>query len=148
MRTDTLGGLLAAHYAGEATPALDYLLDMLPDGHPDVELARSGVWRGTLAEWLEVGPGIVRRVPLVSVEVTDRKPRKPEMYIGKRRIAWWPWDEKRNARTTTRGEEDLPHDWFEKSEQQKWHYYDTDELALADASQRAIAWARRTDVTP
>lgn len=148
--TDTLTALLDAHY--DVQPLSDYdralltdqLIDALPDGHPDVELTRSGVWRGTLAEWLEVGPGLVQRVPLVRVELMDREPKIPTVYdhVGKGRIGWWPWNESVNSRTTTRGKEDLPHDWFEESQQQAWIRYDTRELALDDASRRAIAWAR------
>jgi len=146
-----LAGVLNAHYLEPDEPShravwIDLTLDHIGDS-ADVELARSGLWSGTLAEWLKVGPGIVRRVPLVSVELTDRKPH------GGKRFAWWghsfkltdlmpedrPW----------RLKDTLPPEFFaEKKYSSTWHYYDTEELALADASRRAIAWARRTEVTP
>jgi hypothetical protein len=67
-----LAGVLNAHYAEPDEPShravwIDLTLDHVGDS-ADVELARSGMWSGTLAEWLEVGPGIVRRVPLVRVD--------------------------------------------------------------------------------
>lgn len=124
---------------------VDLLIDALPDGHPDVELARSGVWSGTLAEWLDVGPGIVRRVPLVRVELTDRK---PDIF----RSGGANWFVNRKIKRVLECDEldDLPLEWFPDFDED-YHFraeYDTDELALADASQRAIAWARRTEVTP
>lgn len=138
----TLATLLDLHYAGEWSPARDYLLDLLPEGSPDYLLTESGVWRGTLAEWLEVGPGLVQRVPVGRVELVDRKP-----HVG-RRFAWWghsftlsnitpedsPW----------RLKDTLPQEFFAEKRHptSTWHNYDTLELALADASVRAIRWAR------
>lgn len=144
--------ILDAHYIEPDEPShraawIDVTLDHVGDS-ADVELARSGVWSGTLAEWLEVGPGIVRRVPLARVELTDRKP-----CILNNFFCWWghsfklsdlssfdkPWGLK----------DTLPQEFFAKKwHPNTWHYYDTGELALADVSQRAIAWARRTEVTP
>lgn len=147
--TDTLTALLDTHY--DVQPLDDYdcallvdrLIDALPDGHPDVELTRSGVWRGTLAGWLEVGPGLVQRVPLVRVELTDRKPWLSEE-MG---YAWWGYSIKLSSLDSRdhpwRLKDTLPQEFFrEKSYSNTWHYYKTLELALDDASRRAIAWAR------
>lgn len=143
----TLATLLDLHYAGEWSPVRDYLLDLLPEGSPDYRLTESGVWSGTLAEWLEVGPGVVQRVPLVRAELTDRKP-----HVG-RRYAWWGYSFKLpdidHENSPWRIKDGLPQEFFaEKRHPSTWHNYDTEELALADASRRAIAWARRTEVTP
>ena len=143
--------IIDAHYDEPDEPShrvvwIDLALDHVGDS-ADVELARSGVWSGTLAEWLEVGPGIVRRVPLGRVELTDRKP-----HVG-RRFSWWGHSFKLPDHTPEdrpwRLKDTLPQEFFSKKrDPSTWHYYDTEELALADASRRAIAWARRTEVTP
>lgn len=129
VKGSSLTNLLDAFYSGNFSPIRDYLLELLDEGSPDYLLTLSGVWRGTLAEWLEVGPGLVRRVPVGRVELVDREP-----YEINSRLIWHFCD--------TCGRSDrLPNDWDVK-EQRSSVFYDTPELALADASRRAILWAR------
>ena len=138
--------ILDAHYAEPDEPShragwIDLTLDHVGDS-ADVELARSGVWSGTLAEWLEVGPGLVRRVPVGRVELVDREPKRLEIlyvwYIYKK--AWLLVEAPLEHPEFMR---DLPNEWFSEIDNRHTQLpYDTLELALADASRRAIAWAR------
>lgn len=145
-----LSHILDAHYAEPDEPShravwIDLTLDHVGDS-ADVELARSGVWSGTLAGWLEVGPGIVRRVPLMRVELVDRKPK-----IVYEKLHWWGysyrlWSIGDVARefAATEGHV-LPQEFFlDEPRAATFHEY----IGDSDASQRAIAWARRTEVTP
>lgn len=152
--TNTLTAILDAHYdvqpLGDYDRALltDQLIDALPDGHPDVELTRSGVWRGTLADWLRDGPGLAQRVPLVRVELVDRKPS----FVGEMGYAWWGYSFELpfiyDVDNAWQLPDRMPQEFFrDKRYPNSWHYYDTLELALDDASRRAIAWARNAKET-
>jgi len=142
--------ILDAHYEDPDEPShravwIDLTLDHVGDS-ADVELARSGVWRGTLADWLMVGPGLVRRLPVGRVELVDREPR-PRPGPSMTGHAWWGNSFKLpDIDATDRPwqiSDGLPHEFFaDKKHPTTWHFYDTLALALDDASRRAIAWAR------
>lgn len=143
-----LADMLDAFYLGHWSPVRDYLLDLLKEGSPDYLLAESGVWRGTLADWLRDGPGLVRRLPVVRVELTNREPchRMSKFYWYVARSA------KRLVEVDYCDNEDLLSEWFpeensDSSRVSAWIPYDTRELALDDASRRAIAWARNAKET-
>lgn len=149
---DILANMLDAFYAGTFSPVRDYLLETLDEGSPDHLLTESGVWRGTLGEWLEVGPGLVRRVPVERVELVDRKPWERRRVRRKDNYCWWGFSYKMTEMQDMGhmyfSKDTLPQEFFANTKDSgnasRWYYYDTPELALADASRRAIAWARLT----
>jgi len=133
---------------------VDMLIDELSDDHPDIELARYGIWSGTTTEWGKNGPGIVRRVPLVYVTLTDKKPSYTEntrtyMEVLRGKYCWFmsggKWDD---ATTALDIFYHLPPEWHPEGQRYWVAAGDTEELALAEASKWAISWARRTEVTP
>lgn len=72
--TDLETALLDAHYQGDPVARFAWLGWCEDNGVKLTEVGITGVWRGTLAEWLEVGPGLVQRVALERVELVDREP--------------------------------------------------------------------------
>lgn len=139
--TDLETALLDAHYAGDPAARFAWLGWCEDNGVRLTEVGITGVWRGTLAEWLEVGPGLVQRVALERVELVDRVPelstaRKYSWFIN-RRI-------KRLIEIEFSDPDDLPLEWFPEYLEDFIYLtaYPTRQDAIDDASRRAIRWAR------
>lgn len=97
----------------------------------------NGVWTGTVAAWWHLGPLLVQLMEVQELRFTDICPASCNMsdtfnwYI----LNWFHDGYPRRSM-------DLPRDFFEEADE-PWATYDTEAEALADASRRAIAWARK-----
>jgi len=129
--------LLDAHYQGDPVARFAWLGWCEDTGVRLTEVGVTGVWRGTLAEWLDVGPSLVRRVALERVELVDREPRK---VWGKPH--WWGYSfpiGDCNKHDFEHQAYVLPNEFFtDKKKPNGYHEY----LGDGDASRRAIRWAR------
>jgi uncharacterized protein (TIGR02996 family) len=90
-----------------------------------------GAWNMTLSQWLEHGPGLVRRHPLTRVKLTDR-------------AGWFGWFDDASGLD----KEDLPHDlWdllagFRPCGLTFWKFYGSEKDAVDALSAALIAWAK------
>jgi uncharacterized protein (TIGR02996 family) len=101
-----------------------------------------GAWNMTLSQWLEHGPGLVRRHPLTRVKLTDRVPHAGD--IGTERAGWFGWFDDASGLD----KEDLPHDlWdllagFRPCGLTFWKFYGSEKDAVDALSAALIAWAK------
>jgi hypothetical protein len=136
--TDLETALLDAHYQGDPVARFAWLGWCEDNGVRLTEVGITGVWRGTLADWLEVGPGLVRRVALERVELSDREPEYDDEHadwIREELAGKYSWFAYQHLELPYA----LPAAWFRKRD---WYPYDTRQDAIDDASRRAIRWAR------
>lgn len=143
--------LLDAHYQGDPVARFAWLGWCEDNGVKLTEAGITGVWRGTLAEWLDVGPSLVRRFALERVEL-DREPQ----YFSHPRdqfYAKWAWYECHSLSLKdpftflvlrTGPGRNLPGEWFQETTRKwnRWRTYPTRQDAIDDASRRAVRWAR------
>lgn len=133
--------LLDAHYQGDPAARFAWLGWCEDNGVRLTEAGITGVWRGTLADWLSVGPSLVQRFALERVEFSDREPSG---------TCWWAYSVplqnmtdpvlEIRMREVMRLKDTLPSEFF--GEFGVWKEYPTRQEAIDDASRRAIRWAR------
>jgi len=103
-------------------------------------LSDDGTWTGTVAAWWYVGPLLVDRV--TRVKFMDFAPGRKSLYEDRTRPdAMWYFVHPSDG-VTSDVPWRLPCEWFGANDYQL-RYYHTEADALADASHRAIEWARK-----
>lgn len=107
-----------------------------------INITINGVWTGTVAQWWHVGPLLVQLCEVQEVRLTGKMPD-----FDSQSGSSWGWYIARPFKDMAwlDDAEFLPSEfWDELDEEERcYQWYPNEKAALADASRRAIAWARK-----